>query len=146
MKLEAPKLRQARLQRQDLWRRARAAAPTLRGEYPRVEKLHIELKFIDQTAHTPADQTHIMHPAAQAFFAFPCPYADCDGRFELNAAVGEAVANAKHRNEGDLNCTGHRVRDGNSGLACGLHLHFVVSARLRHPAPAAHDGADASPG
>jgi hypothetical protein len=146
MKLEAPKLRQARLQRQEIWRRARATSPTLRGIFPRVELLKIELKFVDHMAHTPADQTHTMHPAAQAFFSFPCPYADCDGAYDLAAAVKEVVASSAHQCEGDVHCTGHRVRDGNNGQACGLKLHYVVKVHLRRASTAARETADASPG
>lgn len=142
MKLEPPKLRQARLQRQDMWRRERAATPTMRNAFPRVEQLRLELKFVEGGPRLPADQAHTMHPAAQAFFAFPCPYTDCDGRFDLSAAVTEALSKSAHRREGEIACTGHRLSDGASDRTCGLRLRYVLTARY-HKSSAATERATA---
>jgi hypothetical protein len=143
MKLETPKHRQRRLQRQELWRRARAEAPTMRARFPRVERLRIELNFVDMAVHTPADQMHTMHRAAQAFFCFPCPYSDCDGRFELDAAVAAGLTASVPDCEGELQCTGHRLRDGDSDRPCGLQLRYAFSARYCQPG-AALPGGDGS--
>jgi hypothetical protein len=133
MKLEAPKLRQTGLQSQEVWRRARAEAPRLRQEFPAVERLQIVLRFVNMTSCASADQTHTMHPAAQAFFSFPCPYADCDGRFELHGVIAEALTRSAHDCEGELRCSGHRLRDGDNGLACGLTVHYAVAAFYQQP-------------
>ncbi|HVN45511.1 MAG TPA: hypothetical protein VMT66_09660 [Steroidobacteraceae bacterium] len=76
-------------------------------------------------------QSHTRHAAACAFFAFPCPYADCDGQFDLSTAVTNAVANPVHRTTGELQCSGTRiVRMGASEL-CGLRLDYTVTAACR---------------
>ena len=137
MKLAALKPWAARQRRQDLWRRDRAAAQTLRNGFPRVERIHIDMKFVDGAAYTPADQSHILHPAAQAFFSFPCPYADCDGRFDLEAVVTGVLKSSAHSGDGDLECAGHRARDGKSEQLCGLHLRFTVSAQYERDSAAA---------
>jgi hypothetical protein len=137
MKLSNLKPRAALQRRQELWRRDRAAAPTLRTGFPRVERIQIDLGFEDRTPYTPVRQSHVLHPAAQAFFSFPCPYADCDGRFDLDAIVREALASSAQCAQGSLQCTGHRARDRASGQPCGLQLHFSIVAHYgRECAPA----------
>jgi hypothetical protein len=129
MKLATLKPWALRQQRQERWRRDRAAVPTLRGGYPRVERLRIDLSFIDGAAYVPAAQSHILHPAAQAFFSFPCPYADCDGRFDLDAAVSAVLANSEQNGEGKLVCPGNRARDGKGEQPCLLPMQFTVSVQ-----------------
>jgi hypothetical protein len=130
MKLATLKPRAAQQRRQDIWRRDRAAAPTLRTGFPRVERIHFDLKFEDRSPYAPVGQSHVLHPAAQAFFFFPCPYADCDGRFDLDAVVKGALESSAQCVEGDLECSGHRARDRVSGLPCGLRLHFTIAAQF----------------
>lgn len=137
MKLEPPKLRQARLQRQDLWRRARASARTMRDSYPRVEQVHLDLKFIDQGPRPPADQSHTLHPPAQAFFAFPCPYTDCDGQFELTDIVAAALGKSASHADGEVLCSGHRLGTGTESRNCGLRLRYKLSARYQKTAAGA---------
>jgi len=132
MKFTAPKRTAVRQQRQERWRRDRAAAQTLRSGFPRVERMRIDLSFLDRNSFAPAAQTHILHPAAQAFFAFPCPYADCEGRFDLSAAVADVVARSADQAEGSLECSGVRFRDGLHNQSCQLRLQFVLTA---HYAP-----------
>jgi len=108
--------------------RDREAAPKLRTAFPGVEQLRIELNFEGGGAATPVPQSHVLHPPARAYFSFPCPYADCDGRFELAAAVHEAVKDPSHRIEGVLECAGSRVSEFRSKPLCQLHLHFVLTA------------------
>ena len=69
----------SRQERADRLRRERAAARALRVAYPALQQLRLELTFESTSANTPVPQSHILHPAARAFFEFPCPYADCDG-------------------------------------------------------------------
>lgn len=114
--------------------RDREAAPKLRAMFPEVEQLRIELSFEGGAASTPVPQSHVLHPPARAYFSFPCPYADCDGRFELTAAVHEAVEKPAHRVEGELECAGSRAFDSASKRPCQLRLHFTLTAKC----PPAH--------
>jgi hypothetical protein len=114
----------ARKERIDRLRRDRAAAVALRVAFPAVEHLRLELKFESSSAKAPTLQSHVLHPPAQAFFDFPCPYADCDGHFDLTGAVNAALAEPAQRAAGVLECCGLRPRD----CACHLHLIYKVTA------------------
>jgi len=116
-----------RQERLDRRRRDRAAALVLRVAYPAVERVRLELHFRG-TAYAPALQTHELHPAARAFFVFPCPYADCDGSFDLNEAVKAALSEGKHQVQGELECPGARARDHASQRRCGLQLVYQINA------------------
>lgn len=109
-------------------RRDQEAAPKLRAMFPRVEQLRFELSFEGGAVSTPVPQSHVLHPPARAYFSFPCPYADCDGRFELTAAVHAAVEDPSHRIEGALVCTGSRASDFASKPVCQLRLRFTLTA------------------
>lgn len=118
----------ARQERLDRLRRDRAAAQALRVALPGVQHLRLELKFESSTSSTPTLQAHVLHPPARAFFEFPCPYADCDGQFDLSEAVKAAIASPAHQSVGMLECSGQRVRDHASRRPCLLHLHYTVTA------------------
>jgi hypothetical protein len=96
--------------------------------FPVVEQLRFELSFEGGGAATPVPQSHFLHPPARAYFTFPCPYSDCDGRFELTAAVHAAVEDPAHRIEGVLECAGSRVSDFRSKPHCQLRLCFTLTA------------------
>jgi hypothetical protein len=108
--------------------RDREAAPKLRTMFPVLEQLRFELRFEGGGAATPVSQSHILHPPARAYFSFPCPYADCDGRFALGAAVYAAVKDPSHRVAGVLECAGSRVSEFRSKPLCQLRLHFTLTA------------------
>jgi hypothetical protein len=117
-----------RQERRDRLRRDRAAALALREVFPAVQQLRLELLFQGSTSTTPAPQSHTLHGPARAFFEFPCPYADCDGYFDLSAAVKAALADGTHRTTGELGCSGKRaVRVGAKEL-CRLRLSYIVTA------------------
>jgi len=118
----------ARQERRDRLRRDRAAAATLRVAFPAVQRLRLELKFESSSAKAPTLQSHVLHPPAQAFFEFPCPYADCDGHFDLTGAVNAALADPAHHAAGVLECPGLRPWDWASKRACQLHLIYEVTA------------------
>jgi hypothetical protein len=107
--------------------RDRRAAPALRALFPGVERLRLELSFEGAAMNTPVPQTHVLHPPARAYFAIPCPYADCDGRFDLTTAVHLAVEQPSGRTEGVMECAGLRAYDLASKRPCRLQLHFTVS-------------------
>lgn len=109
-------------------RRDREAAPKLRTMFPVVEQLRFELSFEGGGEATPVPQSHVLHPPARAYFSFRCPYADCDGRFELAAAVDAAVKDPSHQIEGVLECAGSRVSDFRSKPLCQLRLRFTLTA------------------
>lgn len=118
----------ARQERSAQVRRDRDAAPKLSAMFPGVEQLRFELSFESGGANTPVSQSHVLHPPARAYFSFPCPHADCDGRFELAAAVPTAVGDPSHRIKGVLECAGSRASDFASKPPCQLRLHFTVTA------------------
>ena len=108
----------------DQARRNRAAAPQLRAAFPKVQQLRLELKFESKTTNIPASQSHVLHPPARAFFELPCPYADCDGRFDLTSAVNLLLADRLSKGEGALTCQGHRPDRQVTRTACQLHLSY----------------------
>jgi len=114
--------------RMDQLRRDRAAALALRVAFPGIQQLRLELKFESTTSSTPASQSHLLHPPARAFFEFPCPYADCDGQFDLTSAVNAALADPARNAAGVLECSGLRAHDYASKRPCQLHLVYAVSA------------------
>ena len=122
-----------RQERRDRMRRHRAAALALREVFPAVQQLRLELLFQGSTTSTtPATQSHTMHAPAPAFFEFLCPYADCDGYFDLSAAVKAALADPAHRVTGALGCSGKRaVRMGAKEL-CQLQLNYTVIATFQN--------------
>lgn len=114
--------------RWDRLRRERAMAPALREAFPAVQQLRLEFLFRGPGSNSPAMQSHTLHAAARAFFEFPCPYADCDGQFDLSAAVKVALADSTRRTTGELECSGKRVVRVGASEPCRLRLHYLVSA------------------
>lgn len=128
MRLGQARSAATRQDRSSQLRREQEAAPKLRAMFPAVEQLRFELSFEGGAVSTPVPQAHVLHPPARAYFSFPCPYADCDGRFELAATVQAAVDHPSHRMEGVLECTGSRASDFASKQPCQLRLHFTLTA------------------
>jgi hypothetical protein len=109
-------------------RRDRATAPLLRTAFPTLQHLRIEFRFQDSGSSVPASQTHMLYPPARAFFEYQCPYSDCDGQFSLDGAVKAALADARHRAEGVLECHGSRGQEIASKRACQLQLTYEITA------------------
>jgi hypothetical protein len=118
----------ARQERIDQLRRDRAAAVALRVAFPAVQHLRLELKFESSSTKAPTLQSHVLHPPAQAFFDFACPYADCDGHFDLTGAVNAALADPAHHAAGVLECAGLRPWECASKRPCQLQLIYKVTA------------------
>lgn len=114
-------------------RREREAAPKLRAVFPAIEQLRFELNFEGAGALTPVPQSHFLHPPARAYFSFPCPHADCDGRFALDEAVHAALEHPSHRAEGVLECSGSRASELASKPPCQLRLRFTLTAVFSPP-------------
>ena len=100
----------------------------MRAAFPTVRQLRIELKFEGSQPNTPASQSHVLYPPARAFFGYPCPYANCDGHFDLSGAVKAAIEGESHVSEGTIECGGSRARDHASKQPCLLQLNYEVTA------------------
>ena len=120
-----------RLERRERLRQSRATALALRDVFPAVQQLRLDLVFRSPGASTPAMQSHTLHAAARAFFEFACPYADCDGHFDLSSAVKAALASPTHRATGELECEGKRPVGVGATEPCRLHLNYTVAASLK---------------
>ncbi|HVP34910.1 MAG TPA: hypothetical protein VMT09_14885 [Steroidobacteraceae bacterium] len=128
MKLAQVSAAAERQGRRERLQRDRAAALALREAYPGVLQLRLELLFQGSTLNNPAPQSHTLHTPARAFFEFPCPYADCDGHFDLGAAVKTAVCDPMRRAAGELRCSGTRVVRVGGKEPCQLLLGYTVTA------------------
>lgn len=118
----------AHQQRMDQLRSDRAAAAPLRVAFPAVQQLRVELKFAGRYANPPGSQSFVLHPPARAFFTYPCPYANCDGQFDLNRAVNAALDGPSLRTEGILECAGRRAQKHDSRHPCQLRLLYTIIA------------------
>jgi hypothetical protein len=119
------------------WLRDRAAARTLHSTFPGVERIRVDLIFRDTAALAPGAQSHALHPGARAFFEFLCPHADCDGTFDLTAAVHSAMTDASSHADGTLDCKGVRPRPGLTKGPCGVSVRYTVVAQHHAQSPAA---------
>lgn len=121
----------AHQQRMDQLRSDRAAAASLRVAFPAIQQLRVELKFVSRNANAPGSQSHVLHPPARAFFIYPCPYANCDGQFDLSHAVNAALDEPSLRADGVLECAGLRAQKLDSRHPCQLRVHYTIIAT--HP-------------
>jgi hypothetical protein len=137
----------AHQQRIDQLRSDRTAAASLRVAFPTLQQLRIELKFVGNNANAPGSQSHVLHPPARAFFTYPCPYANCDGQFDLNHAVNAALDDPSLRTEGVLECAGLRAQKLDSRHPCQLRLHYtIIATGAETPTPLTYAGGKARPG
>jgi hypothetical protein len=116
---------------------ARTRAAALRDIYPELGQLGIELVFDDRIAPKPSPQLRTLYPAAPAFFRFPCPCTDCDGDFDLTAAVAGLVEKSSGRKptamsaSGTLTCVGVRLRDRADNRVCTMAVTYKLVASPR---------------
>jgi hypothetical protein len=111
-------------------RRDRSLAPAMRARYPQFSALRLECDFTDDGAAPPAPHVMVLHPPAAAFFVFPCPYSDCDGEFDLTAAVTGLARDEEKHCQGQLRCAGHRTRDRSGPTPCLLTLDYTIHATM----------------
>lgn len=104
-------------------RRARAAAPTLQVRFPGLAMLQLEFRFSDEGGFPPSAQSNVLHPPANAYFSFACPYGDCDGEFDLAEAVKSAIKSRESSSSGEHQCTGTR----RGGSPCKLRLAYTIT-------------------
>jgi len=130
MKFASASAANGRSQMRERQRRDRAATQLMRVRFPQIAALRLDFAFIDDVPFPPAPQVTEMHPPARAYFVFPCPYADCDGEFNLAPAVEKLAHEEAKLVQGHLSCCGQRNRDRNGRSACGLKLEYSLSAQL----------------
>lgn len=118
----------ARQERAERLRRDRTAAQALSSAFPSVQRLRFDMQFEGTAADTPTPQSHVLYPPARAFFAFPCPRTNCDGQFDLTAAVNTALTDRSPGAEGILQCSGARIVDRASRQPCLLCLQYRITA------------------
>jgi hypothetical protein len=109
-------------------RREREASALLRTRLPGLNSLRLDFTFRDAGPFTPVPQVTVMHPAARAYFVFPCPYSDCDGKFDLSASVTGMVDARQDSCDGHLHCNGRRFRDTKGRSPCDLTLQYRLEA------------------
>lgn len=109
-------------------RKDRAAARPLRDTFPRVASIRIELVFREADTVAPAAQSHTLHPPARAFFEFPCPHADCDGRLNLSVTVERLVLQSARDFGITLVCPGVRSKGAATKSPCGLEARCSLAA------------------
>ena len=126
----------SRNQLRERQRRDRAIAPVMRTLYPQFASLKLEFGFseVDPDVSAPAPHLLVMHPPTQAYFVFPCPYADCDGEFDLSSAVAELARSHETNCQGSRKCGGQRVRDKNGRTPCQLTLEYTIEPGTQEPA------------
>ena len=133
MRLSPSSAAAAREERAGRLRRDRAAAQTVGSAFPALQQLRLDMEFEcpGARANIPAAQSHVLHPPARAYFTFACPYADCDGQFDLTETVNAALSDRSHHAEGVSQCSGERVGSGASRQPCVLRLLHTVTATYR---------------
>ncbi|HEY6124399.1 MAG TPA: hypothetical protein VIV63_07090 [Steroidobacteraceae bacterium] len=119
----------SRNQLRERQRRDRATAQVMRVMYPQFASLRLKFDFSESDPEISALAPHllVMHPPSQAYFVFPCPYADCDGEFDLTRAVADLARSQEPHASGNQKCGGHRVRDKNGRTPCQLTLEYTLA-------------------
>jgi hypothetical protein len=120
----------SRNQLRERQRRDRAMAQLMRAQYPQFASLKLEFDFSesDPDIKAPAPHLLVMHPPSQAYFVFSCPYADCDGEFDLTSAVADLARSHEAHAHGTRKCSGQRVRDKSGRTPCQLTLEYALQS------------------
>jgi len=87
----------------------------------------LDFAFNDETSQPPAPQAVVLHPPARAYFVYPCPYASCNGEFDLAASVAEIADSKKTSAAGHIRCTGERTRGRQGKSSCDLHIEYSIA-------------------
>lgn len=137
MRIQPPKKVGASPTREDRLREGRASAPTLRAASPNAASVHVELRFIPETAPLAAPQAFLLYPAARAFFVYPCPHGDCDGTYDLQVQARRVLSCEEPSVNGIVECAGVRSRNGLQRQPCGLQMSYTITYRESAAAPLA---------
>jgi hypothetical protein len=108
-------------------RRNRMAAKELRVQFPDLASIRIDFAFSDESLQPPAPQSIVLHPPARAYFVYPCPYASCNGEFDLAAPVTDVAKQGHDGAAGHTTCTGERVRGRLGKTPCDLHVEYSIA-------------------
>lgn len=108
-------------------RRDRAAAQVMRDRFPGIASMRLDFEFSDASPFPPTPQVTVLHPPARTYFFFPCPYADCDGEFDLTEPVSRLVRDEGDRAGGQINCCGQRLLDRDRRSPCQLVLEYEIT-------------------
>jgi hypothetical protein len=108
-------------------RRNRMAAKELRVQFPDLASIRIDFAFSDESTQPPAPQSIVLHPPARAYFVYPCPYASCNGEFDLAAPVTDVAEQGQAGAAGHTRCKGERVRGRLGKTPCDLHVEYSIA-------------------
>lgn len=113
----------------ELRQRSYLAVPTLGKQFPKVEEIAIELRFVDPDKKlTLSPYKRIFVSGMQAFFDFQCPIKECNGGgFNPTAEISKALGKSSAPYRGTMTCSGKRDR-GDAGKCCELELQYQVVA------------------
>ncbi len=113
--------------------RSRAIAPTLEAVYPNARLVRVQLDFICESLPHHAQQAFLLHPPAKAHFAYPCPFGDCTGIYNLQESIARMLTAAVTNDAGSLTCTGLRARQGVPGQPCEQVMNYTVAVQYAQP-------------
>jgi hypothetical protein len=116
-------------------RSGRAAAQPLRDASPTTALVKVQLRFFPATAPPHATQSFVLYPAAKAYFAYPCPYGDCDGIYDLDSEANRVLTAEKGRVTGILECAGGRSSISLQRQPCGLRMSYTITAKQASSQP-----------
>jgi len=108
-------------------RRNRLMSKELRVQFPQLSSIRLDFAFSDETSQPPAPQSIVLHPPARAYFVYPCPYASCNGEFDLAAPVADIAEHGTERTAGHTRCKGERVRGRQGKTPCDLHIEYSIA-------------------
>jgi hypothetical protein len=108
-------------------RRNRMAAKELRVQFPQFASIRLDFAFSDETSQPPAPQSIVLHPPARAYFVYPCPYASCNGEFDLAANVNHIATEGRAKAAGHTTCKGERVRGRQGKTPCDLQIEYSIA-------------------
>ena len=108
-------------------RRNRLAAKELRVQYPQLSSIRLDFEFSDETSQPPAPQSIVLHPPARAYFVYPCPYASCNGEFDLAQTVSHVAQEGRAKAAGHTTCKGERVRGRQGKTPCDLQIEYSIA-------------------
>jgi len=96
-------------------------------QFPQFASLRLDFEFTDETEQPPAPQSVVLHPPARAYFVYPCPYASCNGEFDLAANVADIAKQGHSEHAGHTKCTGERIRGRQGKTPCDLHIDYSIA-------------------
>jgi hypothetical protein len=99
----------------------------LRVQFPQLSSVRLDFAFSDETSQPPAPQSIVLHPPARAYFVYPCPYASCNGEFDLAAPVADVADKGHEHAAGHTRCKGERVRGRQGKTPCDLHIEYSIA-------------------